>query len=185
MGDTQHPCSTDSTAADMKVILVTALVALAGASPSFVRVPDFDPVQELFTAKVIPGPSVSTSPGFDARLLQTSAIMPGLRGGLQATVGSAQLGVVSNVDPALRRLTFDIGTCYYWCRTNEGQPYCCESDTQNPHVPIIKTGKCPATCPALGSATACRLDTDCTVGNKCCINPCSPQERVCRSPAAL
>ncbi|KAK7066981.1 hypothetical protein SK128_004326 [Halocaridina rubra] len=169
----------------MKVLILTSLVVLAGASPSqFVRVPDFEPVQDLFTAKVVPGPSLSTSPGFDAALLESAAIMPGLRSGLQAAVGSSQLGVVSNVAPELRALTFDIGTCYYWCRTNEGQPYCCESDTQNPHVPLIKTGKCPATCPAQEDKP-CRLDSDCQVGDKCCINPCSPQERVCRAPAPL
>ncbi|CAL4136384.1 unnamed protein product, partial [Meganyctiphanes norvegica] len=160
----------------MKVLVILSVVALAKAldANGFHRVPDYENVQSLFQQKVESGPSLSTNPLVDAS--NFPALVPGLRSGLQAAVGSSQLGVVSNVSPNLRLLTEPIGACYYWCHTNQGQVYCCESDSQNPYVPIPKPGKCPATCPNNnGGSNYCRLDVDCLGGQKCCINPCSVQ----------
>ena len=170
-----------------QLLLVLSVVAFTKAldANGFHRVPDYEQVQSLFTQKVESGPSLSTNPLVDAS--NFPALIPGVRNGLQAAVGSSQLGVVSNVSPTLRLLTEPIGACYYWCRTNQGQVYCCESDSQNPYVPIPKPGKCPATCPDSSeeSGESCRLDVDCSGAQKCCINPCSVQERVCRGPIPL
>ncbi|CAL4213259.1 unnamed protein product [Meganyctiphanes norvegica] len=153
----------------------------------FHRVPDYEPVQDLFKQRVTAGESLSTNPLVSADKFPN--LIEGLRAGVQAAVGASQLGVVSNVGANLRELTEPIGACLYWCRTNQGQVYCCESDTQNPNVPIPKPGKCPAECPNEvdqgGDGPSCRLDVECSGGQKCCINPCDVQTRVCRDPVPL
>ncbi|CAL4065657.1 unnamed protein product [Meganyctiphanes norvegica] len=148
----------------------------------FHRVPDFDTVNSLFTTVVEPGPSLSTNPLVNAQ--QFPQLVPGLRSGLQAAVGSSHLGVVSNVSPGLRQITENVGACLYWCHTNQGQVYCCEDDRQNPHVPIPKPGKCPDTYNSAGLQT-CRIDVECPGADKCCIDPNSVQQRACVAPIPL
>merc|ERR1712179_68361 len=93
------------TATAMEVLVLLSLVTIASADDSsgFVRVPDYEAVQDLFSQKVEPGPSLSTNPLVDAS--NFPALVPGLRAGIQAAVGSSQLGVVSNVASNLRLLT--------------------------------------------------------------------------------
>merc|ERR1711931_470342 len=35
------------------------------------------------------------------------------------------------------------GSCRYWCRTPQGQSYCCESGQDLPSLPSVKPGQCP------------------------------------------
>ncbi|CAL4102886.1 unnamed protein product, partial [Meganyctiphanes norvegica] len=35
------------------------------------------------------------------------------------------------------------GSCRYWCRTPQGQAYCCEGGNQPVSRPNVKPGRCP------------------------------------------
>nr|AGU01545.1 antimicrobial peptide type 2 precursor IIc [Pandalus japonicus] len=78
-------------------------------------------------------------------------------------------------------------TCRYWCRTPEGQAYCCEG-SQEPAGPVgVKPGVCPPvrpTCPpvrSFGPPKTCSNDYSCGGINKCCYDRCL-EEHVCKAP---
>ncbi|CAL4114887.1 unnamed protein product, partial [Meganyctiphanes norvegica] len=35
------------------------------------------------------------------------------------------------------------GSCRYWCRTPQGQAYCCEDGNEVASLPTVKPGQCP------------------------------------------
>merc|ERR1712014_478339 len=35
------------------------------------------------------------------------------------------------------------GSCRYWCRTPQGQAYCCEGGNEVASLPTVKPGQCP------------------------------------------
>nr|BBD52151.1 crustin 7 [Penaeus japonicus] len=78
--------------------------------------------------------------------------------------------------------------CRRWCRTPEGQAYCCESAHQ-PESPVgTKFGRCPVvrpTCPhhtRFGPPRTCSSDFGCAGRDKCCYDRCL-QEHVCKPPS--
>nr|QOL09958.1 type IIa crustin cruIIa-4 [Penaeus vannamei] len=77
--------------------------------------------------------------------------------------------------------------CRYWCRTPEGQAYCCEG-AQQPERPVgTKFGLCPPvrpTCPntRFGPPQTCSNDYNCAGSDKCCFDRCLG-EHVCKPPS--
>ncbi|XP_063602414.1 probable glycoprotein hormone G-protein coupled receptor [Penaeus indicus] len=79
--------------------------------------------------------------------------------------------------------------CRYWCRTPEGQAYCCEG-AQQPQRPVgTKFGQCPPvrpTCPQtrFGPPQTCSNDYNCAGRDKCCFDRCLG-EHVCKPPSSF
>ncbi|KAK7071072.1 hypothetical protein SK128_015588 [Halocaridina rubra] len=79
-------------------------------------------------------------------------------------------------------------TCRYWCRTPQGQAYCCEDNNQ-PQGPVgVKPGYCPPVrpvCPPIRNFApplTCSNDYACSGYDKCCFDTCL-QEHVCKPPS--
>ncbi|XP_068230642.1 uncharacterized protein [Palaemon carinicauda] len=79
------------------------------------------------------------------------------------------------------------GTCRYWCRTPQGQAYCCENNNR-PQGPVgVKPGYCPPVrpvCPPVRNFAppqTCSNDYRCGGIDKCCYDTCL-QEHVCKPP---
>ena len=77
--------------------------------------------------------------------------------------------------------------CRYWCRTPQGQAYCCENNNQRPTGVGLKPGQCPPVRPAcpptrsFGPPQTCSNDYSCGGNDKCCFDTCL-QEHVCKAP---
>lgn len=81
--------------------------------------------------------------------------------------------------------------CRYWCKTPEGQAYCCENNQQAPKHPVAaivqKPGLCPpvrAECPLRifgGPPQTCSKHGDCYGSERCCFDRCL-NEHVCKEP---
>ena len=78
--------------------------------------------------------------------------------------------------------------CRYWCRTPQGQAYCCEGENEpQSAVGIVKPGRCPPVrpvCPptrSFGPPQTCSNDGACGGFDKCCFDTCL-QEHVCKAP---
>ncbi|XP_068219254.1 uncharacterized protein [Palaemon carinicauda] len=76
-------------------------------------------------------------------------------------------------------------TCRYWCRTPQGQAYCCEGGNE-PAGPVgVKPGNCPQVrpqCPPVRSGfppNPCSNDYKCGGLDKCCYDVCL-EEHVCK-----
>ncbi|KAK7075458.1 hypothetical protein SK128_022108 [Halocaridina rubra] len=87
-------------------------------------------------------------------------------------------------------LGFGVGisqTCRYWCRTPQGQAYCCETNDQAQGPVGVKPGFCPPVrpqCPPVRSFAppqTCSNDYSCVNIDKCCFDTCL-QEHVCKPP---
>ncbi|XP_066986800.1 ATP-dependent RNA helicase glh-2-like isoform X1 [Macrobrachium rosenbergii] len=78
-------------------------------------------------------------------------------------------------------------TCRRWCRTPEGQAYCCETNNEPDTIPFVKPGVCPPVrpqCPPVRSFTppqTCSNDSKCGGVDKCCYDRCL-EEHVCKPP---
>ncbi|XP_068230644.1 ATP-dependent RNA helicase glh-2-like [Palaemon carinicauda] len=78
-------------------------------------------------------------------------------------------------------------TCRRWCRTPEGQAYCCESNNEPDTIPFVKPGQCPPVrpqCPPVRSFAppqTCSNDSKCGGVDKCCYDRCL-EEHVCKPP---
>merc|ERR1719436_1745371 len=82
------------------------------------------------------------------------------------------------------------GSCRYWCRTPQGQSYCCESGQDLPSVPSVKPGQCPPVrpqCPPTRAGfrppTQCSNDSRCPGAEKCCFDTCL-QHHTCKLPTS-
>ena len=77
--------------------------------------------------------------------------------------------------------------CRYWCRTPQGQAYCCEGSNQQQSFVGVKPGQCPPVrpvCPptrSFGPPRTCSNDGSCGGIDKCCFDTCL-QEHVCKPP---
>lgn len=98
----------------------------------------------------------------------------------QGGLGLGGLGFTSPVAPP--------STCRYWCRTPQGQAYCCENSNQAPSFAgVVKPGQCPPVrpvCPNTRSflpPATCSNDGACGGFDKCCFDTCL-QEHVCKPP---
>ncbi|XP_063602508.1 uncharacterized protein LOC134778585 [Penaeus indicus] len=99
----------------------------------------------------------------------------GIHGGIHG--GSAIIGGGISNGPS---------ECRYWCKTPEGQAYCCET-VHEPETPVgTKPLDCPQvrpTCPRFnGPPTTCSNDYKCAGLDKCCFDRCLG-EHVCKPPS--
>merc|ERR1719315_114390 len=75
--------------------------------------------------------------------------------------------------------------CRNWCKTPEGQAYCCETNNQPITPDSHRGGQCPPVrdvCPVRGFGgppQGCSKHGDCVHGNRCCYDRCL-QEHVCK-----
>merc|ERR1712106_1190468 len=83
------------------------------------------------------------------------------------------------------------GGCRYWCRTPQGQAYCCENSNQAASLPFTKPGQCPPvrpSCPPTRNfgrpPQTCSNDSRCPGVDKCCFDTCL-QEHVCKPPLGI
>ncbi|XP_076040699.1 uncharacterized protein LOC143024997 [Oratosquilla oratoria] len=79
-------------------------------------------------------------------------------------------------------------TCRYWCKTPEGQAYCCEGSNRPTGPVTVKPGFCPPVrpvCPPVrtfpGPPVTCSNDGSCDGADKCCFDRCL-EEHVCKAP---
>nr|XP_027209462.1 uncharacterized protein LOC113802963 [Penaeus vannamei] len=81
-------------------------------------------------------------------------------------------------------------TCRYWCRTPEGQAYCCENINQPQSTAgVVKPGFCPPVrpvCPlrSFQPPFTCSNDGACGGIDKCCFDRCLG-EHVCKAPLGI
>merc|ERR1712183_1027397 len=102
--------------------------------------------------------------------------------------GGAAVGIIPGGGGAGTYPGGSSGSCRYWCRTPQGQAYCCEGGNQ-PAAPVgVKPGRCPPVrpnCPPVrnfgGPPQTCSNDYRCHGNNKCCFDTCL-QEHVCKPP---
>jgi len=77
--------------------------------------------------------------------------------------------------------------CRYWCRTPQGQAYCCEGTNQSQSFVGVKPGNCPPVrpvCPPtrnFGPPSPCSNDGSCSGVDKCCFDTCL-QQHTCKAP---
>merc|ERR1712179_101162 len=83
------------------------------------------------------------------------------------------------------------GSCRYWCRTPQGQAYCCEGGNEVASLPTLKPGQCPPVrpqCPPtrLGfrPPQQCSNDSRCPGVEKCCFDTCL-QHHTCKAPISI
>jgi len=75
--------------------------------------------------------------------------------------------------------------CRYWCKTPEGQAYCCEGNNQPLINDEFRPGFCPPVrkeCPTrifAGPPQTCSKHGDCSLTNRCCFDRCL-EEHVCK-----
>ncbi|CAL4150860.1 unnamed protein product, partial [Meganyctiphanes norvegica] len=81
-------------------------------------------------------------------------------------------------------------SCRRWCRTPQGQAYCCESSNEPLTPAVTKPGRChpvlPACPPIRGFAPPrqCSSDGACPGVDKCCFDNCL-QHHTCKPPLGL
>ncbi|XP_068231861.1 pupal cuticle protein Edg-91-like [Palaemon carinicauda] len=120
-----------------------------------------------FGGGINPGFGGGINPGFGG------GINPGFGGGINPGFGGGFGGVSQ--------------TCRRWCRTPEGQAYCCESNNEPETLPFVKPGQCPPVrpqCPPVRSFAppqTCSNDSKCGGVDKCCFDRCL-EEHVCKPP---
>ncbi|KAK7087036.1 hypothetical protein SK128_016989 [Halocaridina rubra] len=112
-----------------------------------------------------------------------SGLVGGLLGGLNNGLGGGVAPGFGGGAPGFGASQ----TCRYWCRTPQGQAYCCEDNNQ-PQGPVgVKPGFCPPVrpvCPPVRSFApplTCSNDYVCAGVDKCCFDTCL-QEHVCKPP---
>merc|ERR1712179_864313 len=83
------------------------------------------------------------------------------------------------------------GSCRYWCRTPQGQAYCCEGGNEVASLPTVKPGQCPPVrlqCPPtrLGfrPPQQCSNDSRCPGVEKCCFDTCL-LHHTCKVPISI
>jgi len=83
------------------------------------------------------------------------------------------------------------GSCRYWCRTPQGQAYCCEGGNEVASLPTVKHGQCPPVRPQCPPTRAgfrppqqCSNDSRCPGQEKCCFDTCL-QHHTCKAPISI
>merc|ERR1719378_1121939 len=82
------------------------------------------------------------------------------------------------------------GSCRYWCRTPQGQAYCCEGGNEVASLPTVKPGQCPPVrpqCPptrGFRPPQQCSNDSRCPGVEKCCFDTCL-QHHTCKAPISI
>ncbi|CAL4070575.1 unnamed protein product, partial [Meganyctiphanes norvegica] len=116
-------------------------------------------------------------------------VQPGFGGGLNPGFGGGlNPGFGGGLNPGFGGPA--TGGCRYWCRTPQGQSYCCENSNQSTLLPFTKPGQCPPvrpSCPPTrfgGPPRTCSNDSRCPGVDKCCFDTCL-QEHVCKPPLGV
>ncbi|KAK7078794.1 hypothetical protein SK128_013926 [Halocaridina rubra] len=119
-------------------------------------------------------------PGFSSGF----SFNPGFGGGFSSNIGFG-------VNPGLINVVAPPSACRYWCRTPQGQAYCCEDVSQpQSFAGVVKPGFCPPVrpvCPPVRSflpPATCSNDGACGGVDKCCFDTCL-QEHVCKPPLGI
>ncbi|XP_042883940.1 glycine-rich cell wall structural protein 1-like [Penaeus japonicus] len=100
-------------------------------------------------------------------------------------VGPGIGGIVPGISPVAPP-----SACRYWCRTPEGQAYCCENISQPQSAAgVVKPGFCPPVrpvCPlrSFQPPFTCSNDGACGGIDKCCFDRCLG-EHVCKPPLGI
>ncbi|XP_064115798.1 elastin-like [Macrobrachium nipponense] len=117
--------------------------------------------------------------------VQLHGVSP-LVGGVSPLVGSVS-PVVGILSPGVGAVA-PPSVCRYWCRTPQGQAYCCENVLQPQSlVGVVKPGQCPPArpvCPPVRNfqpPATCSNDGACGGVDKCCYDTCL-EEHVCKPP---
>merc|ERR1739840_35538 len=82
------------------------------------------------------------------------------------------------------------GSCRYWCRTPQGQAYCCEGGNEVASLPTVKPGQCPPVrpqCPPTRNfrpPQQCSNDSRCPGAEKCCFDTCL-QHHTCKPTISI
>ncbi|KAK7087037.1 hypothetical protein SK128_016990 [Halocaridina rubra] len=117
-------------------------------------------------------PNTRFGPGIGGGFGGVGGFNPGIGGGFLPGIG-AGIGVSQ--------------TCRYWCRTPEGQAYCCEGNEQPQSAVGVKPGFCPPVrpvCPPVRNfapPSTCSNDFACSGVDKCCYDRCLV-EHICKPP---
>ncbi|XP_064100946.1 keratin, type I cytoskeletal 14-like [Macrobrachium nipponense] len=117
------------------------------------------------------------------------ALNPGFGGGFnQGFGGGFNQGFGGGINPGFGGGFGGLSqTCRRWCRTPEGQAYCCESNNEPDTLPFVKPGVCPPVrpqCPPVRNFAppqTCSNDSKCGGVDKCCYDRCL-EEHVCKPP---
>merc|ERR1712055_1213573 len=78
-------------------------------------------------------------------------------------------------------------SCRRWCRTPQGQAYCCEGANEPISAAVTKQGQCPPvrpSCPptrGFSPPRTCSSDGACSGFDKCCFDTCL-QHHTCKPP---
>ncbi|CAL4159464.1 unnamed protein product, partial [Meganyctiphanes norvegica] len=78
-------------------------------------------------------------------------------------------------------------SCRRWCRTPQGQAYCCEEANQPLQAAVLKQGYCPPVRPQCPPTRGflpprqCSSDGGCAGYDKCCFDVCL-QHHTCKPP---
>merc|ERR1719435_109306 len=110
----------------------------------------------------------------------------GFQGGFnQGGFNQGGFGQVSPVAPVVQG-----ASCRRWCRTPQGQAYCCEGGNEPLTAAVTKPGQCPPvrpSCPPtrnFGPPRTCSSDGACGGLDKCCFDTCL-QHHTCKPPIGL
>merc|ERR1711872_383228 len=122
--------------------------------------------------------------GFGNNLGGFGGSLNGIGAGIGAGLGVGGPGFggglgVGGIGGGLGGLPSSSGSCRYWCRTPQGQSYCCESGQDLPSLPSVKPGQCPPVRPQCPPTRAgfrppaqCSNDSRCPGAEKCCFDTC-------------
>merc|ERR1712179_83537 len=81
-------------------------------------------------------------------------------------------------------------SCRRWCRTPQGQAYCCEGANEPISAAVTKQGQCPPVRPSCPPTRfgqpprTCSSDGGCGGYDKCCFDTCL-QHHTCKPPIGL
>jgi len=128
-------------------------------------------------------------PGFG----QPGFVQPGIGVGAYPGQIGVNPGLVGAVSPVVNPgIASGSGSasCRRWCRTPQGQAYCCEGANEPISAAVTKQGQCPPvrpSCPPtrnFGPPRTCSSDGACAGFDKCCFDTCL-QHHTCKPPIGL
>merc|ERR1712142_1190713 len=108
---------------------------------------------------------------------------PGVGGGSQGGVGGFPGGIGGGVVGG----GGGSASCRRWCRTPQGQAYCCEGANEPISAAVTKQGQCPPVRPSCPPTRfgqpprTCSSDGGCAGLDKCCFDTCL-QHHTCKPP---
>ena len=181
----------------MKIQFVFLVLALT----SFVSAQNNKQGQQSGQNNKVTGSAAAANPntrffGSLASAFNTALHGAGFHAGHQQFI-PAQVSPVQPIAPIIPPIVNHIvtpappSTCRYWCRTPQGQAYCCENiNQQQSFVGVVKQGYCPPVrpvCPPVRSfqpPASCSNDGACGGYDKCCFDTCL-QQHICKPPLGL